>query len=231
MLAITNQLILEQIPGCMAWKDQQLKYRGANKNLLSSMKLQHQEQLLGLSDDELLCNTPTLNDLFRQQDLLALSGQSLEIIHDLENPQDQTTYLLRKTPLRDASNHIIGVIYHCSTWSQPNLLQTLKRIDQKRQSMAQVPTYYTLEAHHNPVQLSQRELECLFLQLRGKTVVEIATVLKLSKRTVELYVDNVKTKFGCQNKAELLVSAMNQGYQHHVPKSLLQLNLPELLKL
>jgi DNA-binding CsgD family transcriptional regulator len=230
MSGITSQLILQQIPGCVAWKDKDLKYRGANKNLLASMKLRHLEELLGLADHELLLNTPQLNAQFRQQDLLALSGHSLEIIHDLENFQDNTTYFLKKAPLRDEQNQIIGLIYHCTAWSQPNLLTSLRRIDQKYQAAANVPAYYNLETYHNPAELSKRELECLFLQLRGKTVKQIAEILDLSKRTVESYIDNLKAKLGCQNKAELLVAAMLKGYQHHVPKSLLQLNLPDLLK-
>lgn len=229
MLALTNQLILEQIPGCVAWKDRELKYRGANKNLLASMKLRYPEELLGFADDELLLNAPQLNSFYRQQDLLALSGHSLEIIHDLENFPDKA-YLLQKTPLRDERQQIVGVIYHCTAWSQANLLASLKRVDQKYQPAASIPAYYNLDTNHNPAELSQRELECLFLQLRGKTVKQIAEILALSKRTIESYIDNIKSKLGCLNKAELLVTAMNHGYQHHVPKSLLHLNLPELLK-
>jgi DNA-binding CsgD family transcriptional regulator len=230
MINITSQLILQQIPGCVAWKDKDLKYRGANKNLLASMNLQHPEELLGLADNELPLNTPKLNALFHQQDLLALSGHSLEIIHELDYSQDNHTYFLKKTPLCDERNHIIGVIYHCTAWSQPDLLISLKHIDQKYQDKINVPTYYNLEAYHNPVELSKRELECLFLQLRGRTVKQIAEVLTLSKRTVESYIDNIKAKLGCQNKAELLVTAVTHGYHNHVPKSLLHRNLPELLK-
>lgn len=229
MLAINNQLLLEQIPGCVAWKDKELKYRWANRNLVSSMNLQHWQELAGLNDDELGLNTPSTNAVFRQQDLLALKGHSLEIIHDLENSPEQTTYLLKKTPLLYEQAQIIGLIYHCTPWCQANLLTSLQQIDQRYQAAADIPRHYSIDNCDNPAGLSKRELECLFLQLRGKTVKQIAEILNLSKRTAESYIDNIKAKMGCQNKAELLVAAVSQGYQHHIPKNLLQLNLSRIL--
>ena len=42
--------------------------------------------------------------------------------------------------------------------------------------------------------LSERELQCLCLLARGYTMKESAQELKLSPRTVESYLDNIKTK-------------------------------------
>lgn len=231
MLTIANQLILEQIPGCLAWKDQNLKYLGANKNLLMVMNLDYQDELIGLDDHELALNSPIVNQFFREQDLLVLQGQSLEIFHHLENSQDSKTYFLQKSPLRDQANKVVGVIYSCTAWSQANLLASLKQIDQKYHAAEDVPAYYSLDANYNPANLSKRELECVFLQLRGYSAKQTAELLGLSKRTVEYYTDNIKAKLGCINKTELLLTAVSQGYHQHIPKSLLKLNLPELLKI
>lgn len=231
MLTIANQLILEQIPGCLAWKDKDLKYLGANNNLLAAMNLDHQEELIGLDDHELALNSPASNALFREQDLLVLQGRSLEIFHCLENSQDNKTYFLQKSPLRDQKNKTVGVIYSCAAWSQANLLASLKQVDQKYHAEKDVPAYYSLDTNHNPANLSKRELECMFLQLRGYSAKQTAELLGLSKRTIEYYTDNIKAKLGCINKTELLLTAVSQGYHQHIPKSLLKLNLPELLKL
>lgn len=231
MSSMTNQLILEQIPACIAWKDKELKYRGANKNLLANLNLQYLEELIGFDENELALHTPQMNTFFHQQDLLVLEGQELEIIHRLEDSSDDKTYFLKKAPLRDESNQIIGIIYQCMPWSQVELLTLLKQIDGKYQAAVDVPSYYEFDTHRNPANLSQRELECLFLLLRGRTVKQTAEMLGLSKRTAESYIDNIKSKLGCLNKAELLVTAMIQGYQHHIPKSLLKLNLSELFKI
>ena len=52
--------------------------------------------------------------------------------------------------------------------------------------------------------LSKREKECLKLFLKGKTAQETASLLNISRRTVETYFENIKDKLGCFTKAEIL---------------------------
>lgn len=56
--------------------------------------------------------------------------------------------------------------------------------------------------------LSKRETECLLHLLEGKSNKEIASQLFISVRTVESYIDSIKTKLGCFNKSELLSKAV-----------------------
>lgn len=51
--------------------------------------------------------------------------------------------------------------------------------------------------------LSRRQYSCAQLFLQGKTTKEIAKEFCLSPRTIETYIDNLKSKFGCQNRIEL----------------------------
>ena len=55
--------------------------------------------------------------------------------------------------------------------------------------------------------LSQREKECLQLLLRGKAMKETASILHLSPRTVEHYIDSARDKLGCRYKNELFALA------------------------
>ena len=52
-------------------------------------------------------------------------------------------------------------------------------------------------------QLSLRERQCLKLLLQNRSAKESAAMLKLSKRTVEFYFENIKNKLDCQTKMEL----------------------------
>jgi DNA-binding CsgD family transcriptional regulator len=51
---------------------------------------------------------------------------------------------------------------------------------------------------------TKREAECMVLLLRGKTINSVANILKLSPRTVEYYIKNMKSKLGCRTKFELI---------------------------
>lgn len=54
------------------------------------------------------------------------------------------------------------------------------------------------------VYLTARESHCSLLLLRGYTGRAIADRLGLSSRTVEYYIDNVKTKFRVRKRAEVI---------------------------
>lgn len=224
MLLTHEQLILKQLPGFVGWKDLNLQYLGSNAGLLMAKGLKHEQELIGRRDQDMTINTPEENALFYQQDMHVLKGNSLEIFHSLQTSPEQQTYFLQKTPLYDQDQNIIGLIYSCMAWSNANLINILKKIDQKYQPNPQ-PDYYTTQNHPNPSGLSTRELECLFLQLRGQTAKQIAELLNLSKRTVEYYLDNIKSKLGCQNKAEVLVYATQHGYHNYIPKAFAQSDL------
>jgi LuxR family transcriptional regulator, quorum-sensing system regulator SolR len=51
--------------------------------------------------------------------------------------------------------------------------------------------------------LTNRQLDCASLLLKGKTYKEIATQLNLSPRTVETHLNVLKTKFDCRNTVDL----------------------------
>ena len=63
---------------------------------------------------------------------------------------------------------------------------------------------YSLGGKYESVYFTRREAECMACLLRGKTVGNVAAALKLSPRTVEYYIKNMKSKLGCRTKFELI---------------------------
>ncbi len=63
---------------------------------------------------------------------------------------------------------------------------------------------YGLGNKHGNTYLTRREAECMALLLKGKTINSVANILKLSPRTVEYYIKNMKSKLGCKTKFELV---------------------------
>jgi DNA-binding NarL/FixJ family response regulator len=63
------------------------------------------------------------------------------------------------------------------------------------------------EAWSRQVALNDRELECLAWSGRGKTSQEIATILGLSKRTVNFHIENACRKLNVSTRTEAVVKA------------------------
>lgn len=61
------------------------------------------------------------------------------------------------------------------------------------------------------IPLSEREVELLAWSARGKTSAEIATIVGLSKRTVDFHIDNARQKLGVATRIEAVVKASSAG--------------------
>jgi LuxR family transcriptional regulator, quorum-sensing system regulator SolR len=70
--------------------------------------------------------------------------------------------------------------------------------------MIKVSRYFFEEGLLNGVGLSPREIECLLHLLSFQTSKEIASIMNLSSRTIETYIDNVKSKLHVHSKSELV---------------------------
>ncbi|MBS0357990.1 MAG: helix-turn-helix transcriptional regulator [Proteobacteria bacterium] len=68
---------------------------------------------------------------------------------------------------------------------------------------------------------SKRESECVYYMIRGKSAALIAEILGIDKRTVETYFENIKNKFGCDNKGQVIEKALALGYYYIIPESIL----------
>lgn len=60
-------------------------------------------------------------------------------------------------------------------------------------------------------ELAEREKEVLTWSARGKTSLEIALILGLSKRTVDFHVDNARNKLGVATRIEAAIRATSLG--------------------
>lgn len=96
--------------------------------------------------------------------------------------------------------------------SSPLITTTLSPLDKKVQESEDIKNFikeitcnkHHLEGKYKGTSLSKREYECLFFLSQGWTMKEIAEKMNLSPRTVEVHVNNIKNKIGCNTKGELI---------------------------
>jgi DNA-binding CsgD family transcriptional regulator len=79
-------------------------------------------------------------------------------------------------------------------------IETRKKLLAKKSSIVR----YRLGAKHGNKYFTKREAECMVCLLKGKTIASVAAILKLSPRTVEYYIKNMKVKLACRTKFELI---------------------------
>jgi DNA-binding CsgD family transcriptional regulator len=63
---------------------------------------------------------------------------------------------------------------------------------------------------HNFEQLTARELECLRHLLDGSATAKIANMMSISIRTIETHIQNIKQKFQCRTKYELMCKLLSE---------------------
>ncbi len=62
--------------------------------------------------------------------------------------------------------------------------------------------------------LSMQEIKCVCYLFEGKTATDIAELLNISKRTVEMHLNSIKTKLNCQKKSAIIGSLMLLAQKH-----------------
>lgn len=63
---------------------------------------------------------------------------------------------------------------------------------------------YYLKEHNPQLYFTAREFQTMHCLLNGKSTLEIAQVLNLSRRTIEFYLKNMKAKLNCKYRTELI---------------------------
>jgi DNA-binding CsgD family transcriptional regulator len=180
-----------------------------------------------LRTEDFRCKTAALAEcLYAEDNQIFNTPQQLSFIA-LTCFADNQWYMMygTKTPLIDASGKAIGLIdNYIDITHNPFFNFSHIFFDEaiaKRDHTIDNQFSYTIVDTLDEFNISQRQLECLFYLLRGKSANEIALVLGLSKRTVETHIENIKFKLQCDNKNKVIEFAIDNGLLNYLPRTLL----------
>ncbi|ABS77083.1 helix-turn-helix transcriptional regulator [Coxiella burnetii] len=193
-------------------------------NKTTSSKTGFNKEVRGISKHycDMPCKASELGEVFATQDLetIQLKKHTSWIGLAEYAGDDFTIWLGTKSPIID-NDLVIGVFCSFKNVTRSplinlyNILQPVNITKSKPQLTLKICDYSL------PVQLSKIESKVLFYLLRCYTSKEIATLLSRSFRTIEDHVENLKNKFNCNTKTQLIEYGITKGLLNIIPQCLL----------
>lgn len=124
----------------------------------------------------------------KENELVIESGHAMQFFNKINYKNSYLLLVTIKAPTYDDKGKINGVFGISQIISTSTIKET--------------------SPHHK---ISDRERQCIFHLVKGKTTTQIAESLGLSQRTVESYLDNIKNKLGCNSKSMLIDTILQMG--------------------
>lgn len=144
--------------------------------------------------------TPSTAEQTIYNDQKAMRMQTMQMVDEIVERKDGDnlhTFSI-KFPWYNENDQVIGLFgLSLLTTEKTSFSMTLKYITEMGLLL---PTQHDAKSYA----LTNRQRQCVEFLLQGKTCKEIANELSLSVRTIEGYMDVLKTKFHCRNKLELI---------------------------
>jgi len=182
------------------------------------------EEMQGKNDSQMRCRAAEFAEIFQQQDRLVIEHRKpLQFLELISFADDQWRLsIVTKIP-QIRMGHLLGTqgsaIDVTAILPKLSSLFTISNTRFKRASQRQQSYFFDCDIYE--INLSERQSECLFFLLRGKNVKEISQFLNLSPRTIEDYVNQLKLKFNCSSKGELIEKAIDHGYIYMIPTGII----------
>lgn len=205
-------------------KDLASRYTHMSDATAKLIGFRKEDDCLGLDDRSINCPAVESAEAFMNQDQWVLRTQKKMVNLDIHHYADQPHILLTtKTPYFQGED-LVGTFCGCTEWSSETMMRlcaALTELDRQYYPKHTRDRSYQLSELMIQDDLSPREMDCLFYLLRSKSAKEIGKRLKLSPRTVEWHLANIREKLHCTTKAEVIDRAISNGYLHYVPRHLL----------
>jgi DNA-binding CsgD family transcriptional regulator len=215
---------VEYMPGLVAAKTIDSKYYSISSAVADYLGIESPQDLLGCSDYDLPEKLTEFADIFIEYDQLVIMGEveTLSSIEILPYTCGIRLLFTRRTPLLDDSQKRIGLITQSLDVTDIDLFKTFLIFEKTKSNIFDLEKQgsYLIDSTNQDITLTHRQHDCLFFLLRGKSYKEIALILDISPRTIETHIEQLKIKFHCRTKAQLCEAAIEKGFYHRIPESL-----------
>jgi len=221
LLELTKKLI-DNPELLIVEKDALARFTNCNEKWLRYANLKSKDSVLGLADKE--CAWAEFAPQYEKVDADILSGKAYGLVHPCAVEEHRFCWIhCYKWPKYDAANNITGLNVIAYEVSDRNTLDALFLLTNKNKFGVKEYQINKPTAEH----LTNREKEVLFCLCYGMSAKKIASYISRSKRTVEIHIEHIKTKFDCHNKEQVIEYAVKQGYVSIIPNHLLENTSPK----
>lgn len=163
---------------------------------------------------------------FRVSEQRVLSGQSKSTFLSQQYcgkmSQFKTLYVVKK-PIKNSRGKIVGVWANATDVSDLlyDRMQAYRACSAKFYPATAKQLVVDLDGQYQGIKLSPRQAEVMFFLLRCYSNKDIASRLGLSPRTVDTYVDQLRVKFSCSTRSQIIEHGLAAGFLGILPESLL----------
>ncbi|MBS0350093.1 MAG: PAS domain-containing protein [Proteobacteria bacterium] len=226
-----SESILNKLPGYILILDTTHKIIWANDKIVKSYGLESVDELNGKGYADLrygVCERTSIIENYEK--LIFTLRKKLACLSYLRYSDGWKLTLCEKSPITDGKNEIIGLISYGTDITNYALVDVSRfvfnSVNEFNHTSSKQFSYLLEDETSNIYLLSERQLECLFFLLRGKSDKNIGKMLNLSPRTVESYIQEIKHKMRCLTRAQIIEKSLNEGLLNTFPISLLQKSTP-----
>lgn len=146
-------------------------------------------------------------EITTRNDRLVMQSQELRISEEnviLSKSNLNRPTLSFKMPWYNHNNEVIG-LFGCSIISGRHPLADSLSLIRSLGILNAAQDVTSISDNITETYLSKRQIQCATLLLAGMTTKDIAMQLNLSPRTIEHYIEMIKSKLECSNKTELII--------------------------
>lgn len=213
---------INKSPGLANIKDLDSKFLAFSEGLAKLAGWRSSEAAIGKTDYDNPCPMSEFASEFIKMDKKVIASGKKMIAIDIQNYSTGWGIILaEKVPITNNNGDIIAIyspLIDVSAISMFKFYLKLHEADIKWIGKGKKPVSYILSESHSPFSLTEKQENCLFHLVRGKTIKEISKILKISPRTVECHLDAIKLKYQCNSKAEIIEKAIDNGFLFYIPK-------------
>lgn len=179
------QMVIDNYPGVIFWKDRQCNYLGCNQSFASSVGLKSPAEVVGKTDlDMPWTSTETNNYIKDDLAVMECAKAKLHIVELLRQFDGKVGWFnTTKLPLRDSGNQVIGVV------GVSNDISTLKRAEQELINSNKELAFQYAEKERHAAELVVANVE---LAAQNEEIEEYSAELVATNKTLVFLAANLQ---------------------------------------